>query len=220
MTPDLIANKIWKGIGKAANKIGFPTVVYRPLTAFDPIDDPNIATRTPASFALDANYLATNNYGKAVWRVLVDGTKVRVGDYLVTTLPDGVKTFFIIQRHPDLPIACVLCNSLISVTRAKQLNAAGANDYMGNTKAGETAVMTEWPASLLEGRIGREEVKLPGDVGDPTFRVLLPAFPGLEIKSRDILTEVGISNPPRRFVVISAEISELGWRMTASQAVA
>jgi len=76
-------------------------------------------------------------------------------------------------------------------------------------------LMTAWPASVLQGAKGEKDgAVLPGDVRLPWWAILLPAFPGVTLRSADIITD----DIDRRFIISSAEKTDLGWRITAMQA--
>jgi hypothetical protein len=223
MRAEGIAKKIWTGYGRAGKKLGFPTNVYRPSSATNPLAPGNLVTTLKASFAHNEEFTSMDKYGQPMWHTIIDGNKVTDGDYLVYTDLhfDGTRTFFLACRWPDLPMPSVYCNSVINVMRPAQNAGTGVQGYGGNTLAGETVVLGGgWPCGLLEGRLGQANVKLPGDTKDPWWRVLLPPSVPVELKSRDIIEEVGQTTPPRRFVVSSAELSELGWRILAEQATA
>lgn len=216
-----ISNKVWRGFGKASKYLGFPTEVYRPNgSSGNPIVSGNLITTIPAIFAQDPEFTGVPKYGNPIWRVIIDGTQVKLGDYLVTTDPNGPWTYFLTDRFPDQWMTAAYCNRVASVKRPAQNAGTGINGYGGNTLAGETTVLNSWPMAIMEGRMGRQEVKLPGDVQDPWFRIELPASGGAEIKSRDIIEEVSGSSPPRRYVVSSVEITSRGFRLTAQQALA
>ncbi len=221
MTPELVAKKIWTGYGKAALHVGFPTAIYRPSGPTDPISNINLIATVPGAFALGQNFENPNRYGNATWRAMIDGNQIEYFDYLVSTNMNGSQTFFVAEKQPDLPIVTVLCNMTVNVKRPAQNDGTGLQGYGGNTLATETAIMTAWPASVLQGNKGRVEVKLPGDTYDPFWEILLPALSGVEIKSRDLIEEdVSASAPPTRFVVSGAELTELGWRIRAQQVLA
>lgn len=207
-----LQNRIYKGYGKAALRIGPLFTLYRPSSVFNPIASGNIVTTLNASFnAEDMTYSRPNKYGKSTWFCLVDGTQTRVGDYLVGTS----QTFFIAAMQQTLPILAVECNRTLNVLRPYQVSGVGATGYGGDTAAGETPLMTGWPASVLQGTKGeKNEVNLPGDVRNPWWIVLLPAFTGVMLRTADIITD----ELSRRYVISSAELTDLGWRCTAQQA--
>lgn len=204
--------RIYAGYGKAALRIGPAYSHYRPSSANNPIASGNLLGTLNASLnAQDMAYGKPNVYGKPLWYCLVDGTKTRVGDYLVG--PD--RTVFIAAMQQALPILAVECNRTLTIYRPAQQTAVGAVGYGGNTGAGETALMTGWPASVLQGTKGENGgVGLPGDVRLPWWAILMPAFPGVSIRAFDVISD-DLNN---RYVISSAEQTDLGWRFTCLQA--
>ena len=197
----------------AAQRIGPVYSLYRPSSATNPVSQTTFLGSLNASFnAEDMTYGRPNKYGKPTWFCLVDGTVTQVGDYLI----NDDKTFFIAAMQDTLPILAVDCNRTLNVKRPAQQTGAGAVGYGGNTAATETPLMTGWPGSVLQGTKGeKNEVNLPGDVRYPWWQILLPAFPGVTLHTADTITD----ELSRRYVISSAELSDLGWRCTAMQAL-
>ncbi len=206
-----LQDKIYKGYGQAAKRIGYPYQQLRPVSAIDAINVAALQT-LPASFTTNFNYSAPNKYGIATWLGLFDARECTPGDYLV----GHQGTYFIAAMQDTLPIYCVQCNRTISVLRPSMPEGVGAVGYGGDTAATEEPLMTNWPASVLQGTKGEaNEVKLPGDVRTPWWAILVPAWPGVTLRTSDIITD----DLGRRYVISSAELTDLGWRMTAMQAM-
>ena len=207
-----LQNRIYKGYGKAALRLGYMTDIYRPVNGTNPMQQGNKIASINASFnAEDMTYGKPNKYGKATWFGLFDGTQTQVGDYLDNS-QDG--TFFVAAQQTALPILLVACNRTISIKRPQQQTGLGAVGYGGNVDATETALMTAWPASVLQGTKGEKGgIALPGDTRDPWWTILLPHFAGVTLRSGDIITD----DLSRRYVISSAELTDLGWRLTAAQ---
>lgn len=205
--------RIYSGYAKAAKRIGYTTAHYRPSSASNPIAAGNKLTDLFASFnAEDMGYRKANKYGHPTWFGLFDGSLTQVGDYL-TNAQDG--TFFIAAQQTALPILLVSCNRTIDVMRPQQQAGVGALGYGGNTAATESPLMTGWPAAVLQGPKGeKNEVGLPGDVKTPWWSILLPSFPGVVLRSGDIVAD----DLQRRYVIGSAELTDLGWRLSTMQA--
>jgi hypothetical protein len=206
-----LQKKVYAGYAKAALRIGPVFSLFRPSDPLNPLGFGPIATLNASFNAEDMAYGRPNKYGKPTWYCLVDGTQTQVGDYLI----NATQTFFIAAMQPILPILAVDCNRTINVLRPQQQTGLGAVGYGGDIDANETPLMTGWPASVLQGTKGeKNEVNLPGDVRNPWWQILMPAFPGVVLQSADIITDdIG-----RRYIVSSAELTDLGWRMTAMSA--
>lgn len=213
MDAALLQQKIYMGYAKAALRIGNTYGVYRPTSANDPTDGARLVASLPASFnAEDMKYGKPNKYGKPTWYCLIDGTQTQVGDYLIY----GSETYFIAAQQLALPILVVECNQIVSVARPAQQTEVGALPYAGNPDGDETPLMMNWPASVLQGTKGEKNVvQLPADTRSPWWAILLPHAAGVTLRSSDILTdELG-----RRFAISSAELTDLGWRLTCMQAL-
>lgn len=211
MNADKLQAKVYAGYGKAAQRIGPLCQLYRPLSPTAPLA--NQLAPLYASFnAEDFSYMRPNKYAKPTWFCVADGRLLAVGDYLVDPLG---KTWFIAALQTILPILAVDCNRTISMRRPQRQTGNGRLGYNGDTAANETILMSGWPASVLQGTKGeKSETNLPGDTRSPWWTVLLPAWPGVVLRSADIITD----DLERRYVISSAELTDLGWRITAAQA--
>lgn len=207
-----LQQKVYAGYGKAATRIGPLFNLHRPSSAANPVSPGTWLGTLNASFnAQDMTYGKPNVYGKPLWYALLDGTLTQVGDYLV----NDDKMYFIAAMQQTLPILAVDCNRTINVRRPQQQSGVGAVGYGGDIDSNETPLMTGWPASVLQGTKGEKgEVNLPGDVRNPWWQILFPAFPGINLRTSDIVTD----DMQRRYVISSAELTDLGWRLTAQQA--
>ena len=206
-----LQKRVYRGYAIAAPRIGIAHDLYRPATALNPLATGNKIATLPVSFNNeDFKYGRPSKYGDPTWYAVVDGAQTRVFDYLKG--PSG--TFFIAAQQALLPIFAVECNRTINVYRPQQQTGIGAVGYGGDTDANETLLMQQWPASLLRGSKGdRNGVNLPGDVRSPWWEILLP-YAGVQIRTDDVITcDLG-----RRYIVSSAEL-DLGWRITAMQAL-
>ncbi|WP_395454777.1 hypothetical protein ACHMW5_13715 [Azospirillum melinis] len=189
-------SKIYRGMGKAAQRIGLPFDVYRPSDATDPLATGNkVVTALPAHFTSDGGYTKPNTYGAATWQLMADGAQVVVGDYL--TGQGG--PYFIAAKQPLLPILAVGCNRTVSLTQG-----------------GTSPVAVSWPASVLQAgsRGANGDEYIPGAPPNPSWRMLLPAVPGLTFDVADLVTDDLL----RSYFVDSAELTDLGWRITMHQA--
>lgn len=199
--------KIYKGYGQAAKRVGFPFQQYRAASALNPLSGPPLQT-LPCSFTTNFHYNQPNKYGVATWLGVFDGSGCQPGDVLVG---DG-GTFFIAAMQPTLPIYCVQCNRTVSVLRTVMDDGVGAVRYGGETPDTEQVLMAGWPASVLQGTKGEQNsTGLPGDVRTPWWAILMPAWPGLVLRTSDIV----VDDLGRRYAISSAELTDMGWRMTA-----
>jgi hypothetical protein len=202
---------VYRGYAISAAKIGLPYAQYRPdsadLTNWSPI-----ATLLASFNAEDMKYSKPNKYAKPTWYVLIDGSQTQVGDYLI----GSGGTFFIAAQQAILPILAVECNRVLSFARPQAQAQVGAvTNYEGNTTALQTPLAAGWPASVLQGTKGeKNEVNLPGDVRNPWWAILLPAIPGVTLRTTDLIED----DLGRRYILSSVELTDLGYRCTAQQA--
>ncbi|MDF7658321.1 hypothetical protein PUG81_05015 [Erwiniaceae bacterium L1_54_6] len=208
-----LRGKVYIGYGKAAKRIGYVAQQYRATSASSPLQTTALQTLN-ASFTTNFTYSVPNKYGQATWLGVFDGREFLPGDYLVSP-QDG--TFFVAAMQTTLPIYCVQTNRTIDVLRTtQQPGGGGVQGYGGTTEANEVAIMSGWPASVLQGTKGEKSpVNLPADAKTPWYVILLPAFGDVILRTSDIITDdIG-----RRYVISSAELTDMGWRITAMQAL-
>ena len=194
--------KVYTGQGKAASRIGQPFDVYRPgfISSPDPINPISpwnkAVTALPAHFTSNGGYTSPNSYGKATWQAMVDGSKIKVGDYLVNQA-DGTD-YFIAAKQPLLPILAVGCNRILSLTQG-----------------GTTPVAVGWPASvLIESTRGNAPLEdVAGNPSTPHWWVLMPAVAGITPTVADLVSDDLL----RSYFVTTAEISEYGWRLSIQE---
>ena len=215
MIGDLIQQQVWLGYGIAGSVLGSPVTQSRRIDAINPVGIV-ISTTLPAAFDAVPAYKfgKPNLYSQAMWYALIDGSLIKVGDYLLTGSGD---TYFVAALQHLLPIGCVQCNRVLTVLRPASPAGFGSVGYGGDDVANEVPVMVSWPASMLtKSRGERNDVGLPGDVRMPWFEVLFPAFPGVDVLYGDVITD----DHGRRYKISSAELSDLGWRILAMLAMA
>lgn len=209
MDGSTIQAKVYAGYAKAASRVGLPHSLYRPADPMAPLA--SVLASLPASFNVKGAYTQPNIYGNALWQCIADGAQLRVGDYL-----RGDSTYFIAAMQPLLPILAVECNRTIQAARVAAASGAGAVGYNGGAAATEVAFLAGWPASVLRGQPGEKNpVGLPNDVRQPWFQVLFPAYSGATIHASDIITD-DLGN---RYICSQVELTDLGWRLMAQQAV-
>ncbi len=204
--------RIYSGYAKAALRIGLPFDLYRPTGPANPLAPANKLATLPASFRVDDRYQEAQVYGKSVWMAYLDDSQTQVGDYLV----GNNKIYFIAAQQPLLPVVAVACTRTVSVMRLAVPSSFGAIDYGGALDGNEVPVMTNWPASVLQGGGGgRNQVNLPADVNTPGWAIQMPAWPGVLIQPSDLV----VDDLGRRHMVSMPELTDLGWRLTVQQAV-
>jgi hypothetical protein len=202
--------KIYKGYGQAAKRIGFDYQQFRATSASNPLLTTVLQT-LPASFTTNFNYSAPNKYGQATWLGLFDARLFTVGDFLV----GRQGTFFIAAMQDTLPILCVQTNRTVDVLRVGMDPGVGLGGWAGDRRTAEAPIMHGWPASILQGTKGEANpTQLPGDVRTPWWLVLMPAWPGVVFRTSDIIRD----ELDRKYVISSAELTDMGWRCTAMQA--
>jgi len=202
--------KIYIGYGKAAKRIGFDYQQFRATSANNPLSTTVLQT-LPVSFTTKFTYSAPNKYGEATWLGLFDGRQFAVGDFLV----GRQGTFFIAAMQDTLPIYCVQTNRTVDVLRVGMDAGVGLGGWAGGVRADEVPIMHGWPASILQGTKGEtNEAKLPQDVKTPWWLILIPAYPGIVLRTSDIIRD----DLDRKYMISSAELTDMGWRITAMQA--
>jgi hypothetical protein len=204
-----LQDRISRGLGTAARVIGASYDAYRPTSPHDPVAPANRFLRLPAAFSPDdLSFHQPASYGHATWFGLFDSAYTQPGDYLKG--PAG--TFFIVAQQSLLPILCVLASRTLSVVRPAAPTATGVNSYGGVTLATSTPLITGWPGSVLSAGTGRPG-ELPADGRLPSWTVLLPATP-VALRASDIIQD----DLSRTYVIGTAELTALGWRILAKQA--
>jgi hypothetical protein len=212
MDPARLTDRVHRGLNAAARVVGADTDAYRPSGSSDPLAPTNRFLRLRAAFtAHDGRFAHPNAYGEALCYGILDAAYTRPGDYL--TQADGV--WFIAAQQRLLPVLCVQTNRVVSFFRAAAPVNTGVNKYGGVTAKSNRPLLTNWPASVL-GVSGRSHPSagLPSDTSVPSWTVLLPAVPGVVLLPSDLMSD----DLGRNAVVVGAELTELGWRLTVNQA--
>jgi hypothetical protein len=203
-----LQDKISRGMGLAARKLGTPFVVYRPACAANPLISRNRIIKLNASFnAEDGRFRTVSGFGRPVWWGVFDASYTQPGDYLVGT--SG--TYFICAQRPLLPVQCVATNRVVQILRAAVPVTGG---YSGFSATSAVPVLTGFPASLLEAgtRAGDTDVRAQKLGG---WNLLLPALP-VSPQAGDVV----IDDSSQNYVVGAAEQSALGWRLQVRQTAA
>jgi hypothetical protein len=206
--------KINAGYAKAAQRIGYLTNQYRPVSAIsNPIASGNLVQSLNVSFnAQDMAYSKPSGYGKNTWYCVADRSQFQTGDYLVNA-QDG--TFFVVGLQTLLPTLVVQCNRNVSIYRPSQQNGVGDIGYGAETPENLTQIVSGFPVSILQGSKGDKSlVNLPGDVRSPWWVVLIPTLPGsVYLRSNDVV----IDDLGKRYKLSSCEQTDLGWRISATE---
>jgi hypothetical protein len=208
-----IQARVYAGRGKAAQRIGLPCDVFRPINSTAPLT--NKVARLNAAFnAADPKYLKPNLYNKPVWFADLDGRLTQPGDYLVRA-SDGA-TWFIADQQQLFPIVAISCNAQVAVRRQATSTTFGAGPYSGIVNPAYVlgTIDTLWPASILIGGRALAAAGLPADVKESGWRILLPPSVPITIEAGDRLDD----DRDRSFWVESAELTDLGWRLTVNEA--
>lgn len=205
-----IAERVARGLGRAAAVLGEECTIYRPK-APGPAIAPRwrLGTVWAAMAEGNGDFTRAAGYGEATETGIFNTTDREAGDYLVAA--NGTAWF--VADVPSFAGARVVrCNEVVSVKRAPAAD-AGVGAYQASTLANEDTILTGFPASVLrEGSSGGMQAELPGDMRLGTWRVLLPA--AAVIRTGDVIVLADTS----RAVVSLAERSALGWRLSASVA--
>jgi hypothetical protein len=205
--------KIYAGYAAAAQRMGLQFGQYRATSAASAAIAPgNLLQTLPASFNVqDMAYKKPSGYGKAAWYCVADGRQLQPGDYL----SGNGYTYFIGAMEPLLPIVAILCNTVVTIYRPQQTSGVGLGGYGGNTQQNQTAVVTQFPASILsQSKAEKGPTNLPGDVRVGWDTMLLPIMPGVVIKPHDIVNDAGNN----QYVISCAELAEHGWRCEVVEA--
>lgn len=209
-----LQGKIYRGYAKAAQKIGQSYNLFRPVSAAAPLGN-QVGTVTAAlDSAPSYGFKAPNEYGDATWFALVDDATTQAGDYLI----NGSGAYFIAGKQFLLPVIVVECNRSLRISRQAVQGGVGAVGYGGLTGANESVVLGAanalWPASiLLGGRSQKPDTKLPSDAKQAGWRLLLPPSVPVVIMAGDIAQD----DLGRRYMVDAAELTDLGWRLSAQE---
>jgi hypothetical protein len=218
--------KIYAGRGKAALRLGYSFDVFRPVIASDPFTT-KVLTLKAAFNAGDNSYLKPNLYGKPVWFGDFDASQTQPGDYLVKS--GSSQIYFIAAQQSLLPIACVGCDRSVRISSPSSLSGTGGGfvGYSGQCEAAGDMVdllgassansggFVGWPCSITLGPRGTElRQALPSGVARQTgWQILLPPSVPISLGAGShVFDDLG-----RSYVIAGAELSDLGWRIQATE---
>ena len=205
-----------RGLAKVASAVGVSCSWYRPSGTGAAIVSGNLQGTLNVAFDTSPT-LAMNRprdrQKPEGWYAACDLTNIAIGDYLVSP----TDTFFVTALDPFRPARLVQCNQTIFVGRPSG-SAPGSTYYGGAIASHLTALLTGWPASVVQGTKGNQsEVQIPGDTREAWVSILLP-LAGIEILPADwVITSEAT---PMQYTVSARERTSLGWRLTAATASA
>lgn len=215
----LLEDRLRRAEGRAATAIGLWCEAYRPQGGGPALDPANRFLRLPAFLAPPEG--RPPGYGAAAWRGVFDAAYTRPGDYIMRpeSAPgaDDAAQWFIAAQEPLTPILCIRAERMLRLTRPLGASEPGINGYGGAGAEAEAMLLDLWPASVLtSGGTGTAGADLPADVPAGSWQILLPATPGITLRTDDIARD----DLGRAAVVTSAELTALGWRLIAREASA
>jgi len=219
MQADRLRDLIRRAYGRAAFTLGDWCHAYRPSGVADPLHHRNRFMLLQAAFVSPRpDNDRPVGYGMATWWGVFDSAYTRPGDYIVQeeSRPGAADdaTWFIAAQQPLLPVLCVRAPRVVSFTRPASTTDSGVASYGGYTSANADALLTNFPASVLNADIlGLDPTDLPSDAIPESWQVLLPARPEIVLRNGDLMSD----DLGRNGVVSSAELSDLGWRLLVKQ---
>ena len=201
-----INDKVSLGLGKAASILGASQMLYRPMTAYQPVSGAPVGS---INCAFDVNpdfrLISTAQAGHSYAALLPDPSTLRPGDYLV-----GEDTHFIARVEPLRPALCVLCNQTIDISSTDLVTNAGTNAYGGRTDDTDTIVAQGWPVSMSVRTHSEQDVtKLPSDTRAAYYDVLMPPIPAVMLAFGMRVQDAAGQD----YEIVSAELSSFGWRL-------
>jgi hypothetical protein len=208
-----LVNRWQRGLGAAARRIGAMYDAYRPRTAIDPLAMDHRFLTLPVAFDAPDGGFHAQPHGDVFWNGIFDAAYTVPGDYLKGA--QGV--FFVAAQMPFLPVVCVRANRTISLSRPVGPARAGVNVYGGLVRSSEEVLLRAWPVSLVvaSGRVGHDDVGLPGDGGSGQFTLLLPCLP--DGVSTPLASDLVRDDVGGGYVVSAAEQNAMGWRLSLRQ---
>jgi len=206
-----LQDTISRALGRAATIAGTWFDAYRPSGVTNPLASQNRFLRLNALLTPDSgNLKAPVGYGHATWSGIFDTAYTQPGDYLVS----HAATWFIAAQQKLLPVLAVKTTRTVSFARAAAPLAPGLNTYGGLTTATAMPLTGLWPASVLAAGGNAQDAGLPADGSPGIWTVLLPVIGAVVLRNGDLFTD----DLARSGVVSSAELTDLGWRLTVKQA--
>jgi hypothetical protein len=190
--------------GLVARYIGQQYIVYKPNGSANPVASRNRVIKLTARFTPgNAGAPGVLGYGGVLWRGTFDSLYTKPGYYLV----DNDATFFVASQWSLQPIQCIRTTDTITIART-QMTPPGA--YSGFVSELAQQIIVSWPACLMAN-----STHIGGGLPEASFgnwTAYLPVLPA-QPQVADVVTDL----QGRFFVVSSAQLSSLGWRLTMRQ---
>lgn len=204
-----IADRLARGLGRAAIRLGLPHDLHRPTSPNYPLSPATRILRLHAAFAPGGGEVATP--GKPLRLGTFDTAYTRPGDILT----GSAGTLFIIGQDQLAPPLLVLANRIVSLLRPGRIPSTGLNPYGAQLRAEVHPLLADWPASILAAGYSGQG-SLPADTRAAAWLVLLPPLPSgcPEPRANDLVTD----DQDRTLTVSSAEQTAHGWRLQTAQA--
>ena len=204
MDASALQDKISRGMGVAARKLGSRYIVYRPRAVSAPVVDRNRVIKLFAAFEPAGNIGSGSARFQPIWRGVFDASYTQAGDYVV----GSSSTYFVATQTPAQPVWCVLTNRSVTITRPGFSSQGG---YSGLYASPGAVVLTSWPAALFSEGANSKGGKT-GSSGLGGWTVLLPPLK-TALQVSDVMTDdVGGT-----YTVDAVEQNSLGWRLFARQ---
>ncbi len=199
-----LQDRINRGMGTAARRIGSIYSVYRPRDVSPPIKPASRIIKLFAAFGAGTqSFKGTLGYGGQTWVGTFDAAYTMPGDYLCGCSA----TYFIASQKPLLPIQCVRANAIITISRTANIS---TTPYSGFVIESATPILCSWPARLWVLHAATRGAPPESKFG--TWVILLPTLP-ICPQVEDVITD----DMGRSYSIAAAEKSDLGWRFLARQ---
>jgi hypothetical protein len=218
-----IQARVAHGYAKAAAILGATFTLYRPNGPGAPIVAGNVVATLPIAIASDPRLMglkpveSKDEHAYAA----VDASIARAGDYIVGVRvlvgQARTETWWIDSMDTPAVARVIRCSRVLTFTRPGA-SAPGAGYYGGDLTTNEAALLTSWPAAVLQGTKGeKSEVNLPGDTRLPWVAIALPSSVPVQLREGDFA--VDDQAQPMRYAVSGAIQTARAWSLTASLAV-
>jgi hypothetical protein len=193
-----------RGFRTAARCIGLEYQLFRPRGSATPTAPRNrLGTVNAFLYASQSRFSSAAGVKSPYCWGVFDGCVVHRGDYLVS--PTSI--YFIGAEKPLEPPLCVWTNAIVSLARPI---IPQPGQYGGLVLGQAPLLLDRWPATLLS-----VNARITGDLPETHFglwQVMLPMLP-VPPAAGDVL----IDDMQRNFLVSAAEMTALGWQLTARQ---